>query len=118
MAVCSRHISRSPRSSGRSSACASPVEVAVWRMRSTSAKSAGSSKALDAPWLSRRSRRRARTRSCSSAITLSTETSVAKLVADAGPYLDVAAAGRDHTVALLEAEEHLPRARLAEHMLD
>ena len=66
----------------------------------------------------KRSRSRPRTRSCRSAITASTETSVAKLVAYACPYLNVAAAGRDHAIPLLEAEEDLEGARLTEHVLD
>src|SRR5688572_7083083 len=87
-------------------------------MRSTSANSAGSSNSREAPWLSRRSRSRPRTRSCSSSITASTETSAAKLVAHAWPYLNIAAARRNHAVALLQAKEHLEGARLTEHMLD
>src|SRR5262245_44772434 len=116
--VCRRHESRSPSSSGNRSALASPSPTADCNRCSTSAKTAGSARALDAPCISRRSRSCRCTRSCSSVITASTETLVAKLVAHACPHLDVAAAGRDHTFSLFQTEEDLERAGLTEHMLD
>src|SRR5689334_9586788 len=90
----------------------------VWRRRSTSAKRAGSSNAREAPCSRRRSRRRARTRSRRSAVTASIETSLAKIVADARPDLDVRADGGDDAIALLEAEEDLVGAGLPEDVLD
>src|SRR5262245_46462344 len=118
MDVRRRHESRSPSSSGKRSACASPSATADCSSCSTSANTAGSARALDAPCNSRRSRSRRCTRSCTSAITASTETSVAKLVAHAWPHLDVGTGRGDHAFSLLQAKEHLEGIRLTEHMFD
>src|SRR6185369_10134106 len=106
----------SPSSSGTMRACERPASTDARSRRSTSANSAGSSNAA-APCRIRCWRRRSRTRPCTSAITVSTETSAAKIVADARAHLDVAARRGDDAALLLQAEHDAVGAALLERVI-
>src|SRR5690349_4998166 len=113
IAVSSRQVDGSPSSSGSSNAAGWLRSIAARSMVSISAKSAGSSRAADAPWRTSSARTRSRTRPCSSAMTASVEalTSGAwnralKTLGGARPHGQRCRGRGDDLVFLLQSERH------------